>query len=325
MLRFEVEDTGPGMSEEELAVLFEAFVQTKAGLQAQEGTGLGLAISQKFAQMMGGSLGVHSMPGQGSVFTCDIPCLVVNEEVCGMQQNAPRVVGLKPGQPTYRLLVVDDQSDNRQLLVSLLSSLGFDLREACNGQEALEIWQEWQPDLIWMDMRMPVMDGYEAARRIKSSVGREVTKVIALTASAFEDERSTVLMAGCDDFVRKPFHEEEILAILQKYIHVEYVYDEEPSAGRRDGSGLDFAEGNEQSFMQEWTVQNLQLLPVSWISEVHHAATLGEIHILLRLVDQVKERAPRVAAALKYLANNFRFDYITEACLPLVEGDKEGW
>jgi len=117
----------------------------------------------------------------------------VTDRAGSEQPGKARPLGLEPGQPAYRLLVAEDREENRQLLVKLLTGWGFDVRAACNGVEALNLWREWHPHLIWMDMRMPVMDGYEATRRIKATPQGQQTIIVALTASAFEDERERVL------------------------------------------------------------------------------------------------------------------------------------
>ncbi|NEP13371.1 MAG: response regulator [Symploca sp. SIO2C1] len=164
---FEVEDTGIGIAPEELESIFEPFVQASTNQQFQEGTGLGLAISRKFVELMGGEITVSSKVGSGTIFKVDLPVIVVEGATIKTQQPTRRVIALKPNQPHYRLLIVDDREYNRQLLVNLLSPLDFELREASNGKEAIEVWENWQPHLIWMDLRMPVMDGYEAIQQIR--------------------------------------------------------------------------------------------------------------------------------------------------------------
>ncbi|KOR36991.1 MULTISPECIES: response regulator [Planktothricoides] len=136
-----------------------------------------------------------------------------------------KVVGLAPDQPQYRILVVEDRLENRLLLMKMLSRWGFqEVREATNGQEALDILKTWQPDLIWMDMQMPVMNGYEATKRIKANPLSQKIVIIALTASAFEEDRQEILQIGCDDFVLKPFQEQELLVKMEKYLGVLYLY-----------------------------------------------------------------------------------------------------
>jgi two-component system sensor histidine kinase/response regulator len=170
-LCFEVTDTGPGISPEEIDLLFQAFGQTETGRKSQQGTGLGLAISRKYVQLMGGEINVSSTVGVGSVFSFYIQIAIASvDEIQTTTSVYHQVIGLAPNEPEYRILVVDDANDSRLLLVKLLTSIGFSVREATNGQEAISIWESWQPNLILMDMRMPIMDGYEATRQIK---GRE--------------------------------------------------------------------------------------------------------------------------------------------------------
>jgi signal transduction histidine kinase/CheY-like chemotaxis protein len=225
-LNFAVEDTGPGIAPDELGQLFESFVQTSTGCESQQGTGLGLAISRKYVQLMGGEdLKVWSVVGEGTRFTFDIQ-VGLSEPFTPQSQRSQRVVGLQEGQPSYRILVVDDYQTNRQLLTKLLSPLGFEVREADNGKAAIVQWECWQPHLIWMDMQMPEMRGCEATRYIKSQPNGNRTVIIALTASVFEEERITVLAAGCDDFVRKPVADTLIFEKMAQHLGVQYCYAE---------------------------------------------------------------------------------------------------
>ncbi len=225
-LNFEIEDSGAGIAESEIGQLFEAFSQTATGKESQEGTGLGLPISRQFVRLMGGDIRVKSKVEHGTTFFFDIQVMLVKASEIVTQTPARRVIALAPNQPTYRILIVDDKLINRQLLIKLLSPLGFELQEAINGQEAINIWQTWEPDLIWMDMRMPVMDGCTATQNIKATTKGQKTAIIALTASVLEEERAVVTAAGCDDFLRKPFREEEIFRAMNKYIGVEYIYED---------------------------------------------------------------------------------------------------
>jgi two-component system, sensor histidine kinase and response regulator len=234
-IHFEVEDTGPGIAPDELNHLFKAFQQTQTGRSAIEGTGLGLAISQKYAQMLGGRITPHSQLGKGSTFSFYIsvdlasPIEVVNKSFT----ISGKVIGLAPQQPQYRILIVEDSPTNRLLLRKILSSVGFELKEAVNGQEAIELWQTWQPHLIFMDMRMPVMDGQESTQQIRMlekgmEDGETQTKILALSASAFAEQREAMLSAGCDDFISKPFKTQEIFEKIAQHLNVQYLYEEVP-------------------------------------------------------------------------------------------------
>ncbi|HEY9596278.1 MAG TPA: response regulator, partial [Cyanophyceae cyanobacterium] len=242
-IQFEVADTGPGIAPEELEIIFESFTQAATGRKSLEGTGLGLPISRKFVQLMGGDIHVHSSLGKGTIFTFDIKVNLNSANEIQRLQPPRQVIGLEAGQPEYRILVVDDARDSRLFLVKLLKSVGFSVQEAANGQEALEQWYFFKPHLIWMDMRMPVMNGYEATQQIKAreraitakaihtahGLSLEKTVIIALTASAFEEERHLILSVGCDDFVRKPFREEIIFEKMAEYLGVRYISEEDKS------------------------------------------------------------------------------------------------
>ncbi|HRY18736.1 MAG TPA: response regulator [Candidatus Competibacteraceae bacterium] len=225
-VRFTVADSGPGIGLEEREQLFQVFTQTQTGRRTQEGTGLGLAISRQYVHLLGGDLAIDSQPGQGSCFGFELDL----EMSAGVElPPAERtVIGLAPGQPAYRILVVDDQTFNRQLLAGLLKPLGFEVREAEDGEAALRLWQEWQPDLVWLDIRMPGLDGYAVTRHIRAGEPVRRTKVLALTASVFSEERERVLAAGCDDFLRKPFREAELLAMLGQHLNLAFRYTDVP-------------------------------------------------------------------------------------------------
>lgn len=292
LLRFEVIDTGPGIAPDEMEGLFEAFVQTRSGQAVGEGTGLGLFISQQYVQWMGGEITVESQVGAGSNFSFEIPV----ERISGDQVEAavpPRkVVGLAPGEPKYRILVADDSRENRLLLQQMLSNAGFEVQVAQNGLEAVEISQSWHPHLIWMDIRMPELDGYQATRRIKAGAGTE-TKIIAVTASAYEEDRARILEAGCDDFVRKPFTETDIYGMMEKHLHVSYLYEELKPLSAEKSRGTSPAD--------------LADLPPEWIEALRGAATRGRVQEILTLVDQIETSHPRLAEGLRTLVEKYEF------------------
>ena len=226
--RFEVEDTGPGIASDELASLFQPFVQSATGHRSKEGTGLGLALSRDLAQLMEGDITVESTPGVGSRFVLEIK--LPEAEAEAERADAREVRGLASGHPPIRILVVDDTAVNRLVLTQLLTQAGFETREAANGEEALTAWRSWKPHLIWIDKRMPDMDGLEVTRRIrreeKTSGGH--TPIIALSASALDHERDEILAAGCDEFVSKPFRTSTIFEKIREYLGVTYEYEEHP-------------------------------------------------------------------------------------------------
>ena len=226
-LKYEVEDTGPGIAPDEVEKLFVPFEQTSTGRATKQGTGLGLALSQKFIQLMGGKISLSSTVGVGSCFKFELPIRQSLVPVNGSVRAKDRVIGLAASQPDYRILIAEDLPETRQLLSELLTSVGFSVREARNGREALEIWPDLAPHLIWMGLRMAPMDGYEAVGRIRA-MEKEQTKspgpkpravIIALTASASTEEREQINQSGFDGYVFKPFQESVIWSTLTTDLH----------------------------------------------------------------------------------------------------------
>lgn len=223
---FQVEDTGPGLSSRELETVFDPFVQGAKGPGNGEGTGLGLAISKQFARLMGGDISVESRVGEGTVFTFSIRAQILPAEPEDPGQSHRRVAALATGTPIFRILIVEDNQSNRTLLRQLLQLVGFKVEEAVNGANAVQSFKTRPPHFIWMDIHMPVMDGYEATRQIRDLPGGRDVKIIALTASAFLIDRQKAMDAGCDDYVRKPFTEEEIFEVMARHLEVSYIYDD---------------------------------------------------------------------------------------------------
>ncbi|WP_224410249.1 response regulator [Oscillatoria salina] len=308
---FQVKDTGAGIAPEELDSVFEAFVQTQAGREAQEGTGLGLPIARKFVQLMGGEITVNSRIHQGSSFQFTIPIKVVTDfALLENEQPSRRAIALTANQPEYRILVVDDMWDNRQLLAKILNSVGFLTKEAENGEQAISVWQNWQPHLIWMDLRMPVLDGYETTKQIRLQERKKDrqshTVIIALTASVLGDEYKLVQQAGCDDYVRKPFRENIIFEKIAKYLGVEYLYEEETILP--------------ENTKTEISLQTLKPIMYSeWFSQLEEAANAIDNEKIFHLIAEIPSEQAAIAKALADLVNNFRCDKIID----LIEGIKK--
>lgn len=309
-LQFSVSDTGPGIASTEIDSLFNAFVQTSAGIKAAEGTGLGLAISQKFAQLLGGEITVESVFGEGATFHLTIQLSEANLAAIIMPPRQ-RVIGLESGQEPYRILVVDDTKTNRLLLIKLLEPFGFELREASNGREAVRLWQSWQPHLILLDTRMPVMSGLEATQEIRALERQrypeetaQKTIIIALTASIFEERRGDVLAAGSNDLVRKPFKEEIIFEKIQQHLGVLYCYEDLPQVATLPRKVTWF--GKPDSFFLE----ALSGMPISWVAQLYEAANKLREESVFELIEQIPETSAALAEALRDLANDFHLDEI---------------
>jgi PAS domain S-box-containing protein len=297
---FTVDDTGPGIAKEEQGRLFEPFTQTAAGVKAKEGTGLGLAISRDFVRLMGGDISVDSNLGRGSRFTFTVP---LAPTAAGVHSSARRVIGLAPGEPVRRILVVDNADDNRVLLSKLLRMVGFDVREAENGQRAVELWREFHPDVVWMDMRMPVMDGYDATRAIrvleKTAQRPRRTLICALTASAFEHDRADILAAGCDDVLSKPFREDVLFRVLEERLGVRFLRAEEEAPAVTTSSGD--------------PLLRLATVEPSLRAALEQALVAGDDLGARKLARQLATHDAPLAAELEKLIDAFRLDQILDA------------
>ena len=295
---FAIEDTGPGISPDALERVFQPFVQAEAGPDAAEGAGLGLAISRAFVELLGGKLGARSEPGRGSTFFFE----AVLPEVAGdgrAERERRRVLGLAPGTGEVRVLVVDNDPDNRRLLVRLLATVGFVVDEAADGREAIERWERFRPRLVWMDMRMPVLDGYRATREIRARE-TERTVILALTASAFEHDRPRILAAGCDEIIAKPFREAEIFDAMARWLAVGYVYD--VPAPSQETPPVSTA--------------RLRSLATSERADLERALGAGDDLEARAAVERVAARDPDLAQALMAMLRGFRL----EELLGLLEG-----
>jgi len=297
-LLFEVEDTGIGIASEAMETLFEPFVQIESG-KTQEGTGLGLPISQKFVQLMGGEISVRSVLGSGTICQFEIKVSLVEATAMSNCLPTQRAKALAPNQPTYRILVVDDRWESCQLIIHLLSPLGFAVRAAENGQQAIQEWESWEPHLIFMDMRMPVMDGYEATKYIKARLHGQATVVIAFTASAFDQERNLILLTGCDDFVIKPFREEVLLEKISTHLGVQYLYEDLPRTIPNHS-------------VEELTPELVNVMPTPWLTQLQQAAECVDNEHLRQLITQIPAEHAFLAESLSEWVKNFRCDKIVE-------------
>ncbi|MEX0269695.1 GAF domain-containing protein [Leptolyngbyaceae cyanobacterium UHCC 1019] len=324
-LLFEVEDTGSGIAAEELGDLFQAFKQTQSGQKSQEGTGLGLRISQRFVQLMGGEITVQTELGRGSCFAFQIQ--VARSHSASITPTTPSLppdpsIKSAPQPSNHRILIAEDSSVNRLLLNKLLSEIGFEIQEAENGQVAIDLWEQWQPHLIFMDMHMPIVDGYEATRRIrarekeigKREQAREIpssqpltpTKIIALTASAFNEQRQDSFAAGCDDFVSKPFRREKLLNTLCQHLGLQ---------------NLDTAIAAETVFTSmppdpSFSLDISTIMPAEWVAQLCLAATQGSDSLSLKLIAQIPPEHRSLIQTFTNLIENYQFDRVLTLIQP---------
>jgi signal transduction histidine kinase/CheY-like chemotaxis protein len=293
-----VEDTGIGVAVADQARIFEPFVQLSQ-YTLQKGTGLGLTITRRYIELMGGLITVDSVPGQGSHFRMEIPVRRVDAASLDSVSHRPaRVIGLEPGQPEFRILIVDDQEENWLLLQRLLEGVGFTVRVAENGLLGVEAFQVWHPHFIWMDLRMPVMDGLEAAQRIRMLEGGSTVKIAALTASVFKEERDRLMAAGMDDFIRKPYQMQEIFDCLTRHLGVRFRY-EEPTANAEVSAPT-----------ADRSLKALATLADELRQPLHDAlVTLDGVRVA-EVIGRIAEQNPALGDALMYHSNQLAYTKI---------------
>ncbi len=300
-VRFSVLDTGTGIAAEDLTRVFTPFSQTAAGRTLQEGTGLGLALSSQFVRLMGGELAVDSRPGRGSCFTFTIALPPATPVEPDEARGELPVVGLAPGQPVCRVLIVDDQQDNRAPLRALLETLNpqppvLEFREAADGQAALAVWETWQPQVIFMDMRMPILSGEGATRQIKARMRARPdairSVIVALSASAFDENRHQFLACGCDEFAGKPFRAEDLFAILERCAGLRFIRAATPSLAERGWSPQALA-------------VHLAACPAGWRADLGAAVVMGDFDRITTLLEALKDKQSGLYAALTAWAYNY--------------------
>jgi len=292
---FTVADTGPGIAEEDQRQLFQAFYQAANHPMAAEGTGLGLHISRSLVHLMGGELSLWSRLGEGSRFSFSLP-LPEGEPPLELEDRG-RVIGLEPGQRRATMLVVDDRPENRDLLVRLLESVDFRVIAAADGVEAVELWGRHRPDLVWMDLRMPRMSGFEAIQLIR---GRELeeglphTFVVAISASVIDMDRETLRQSGFDDFLGKPFREGQLFELISRMLGLRFRYRE--------------AEGEAPA--PKALSELLRLESAAWRADLKEAVLIGDTQAALALADQMGTKP--VAESLRQLLKAYKLQELLD-------------
>jgi len=301
VLYIKVKDTGTGtgIEPEDIERIFQPFEQLAKSV-TQKGTGLGLTISRQFVEMMQGEIGVESTLGKGSVFHFKVLVERARRKVVIKSVTEQRqVIGLQPGQPEYRILIVEDQPDNQLLLRDLLEQVGFHVRIANNGKEAIEQFQKWQPNFIWMDQRMPVMDGLTATLKIRELPGGREVKIVALTASVFK-EQVNEMIANSDDYVSKPYQPEEIFHCMARHLGVRFLYDKKET---EDESAVPPLELTESMLVD---------LPKELLAELRIATVELDVEESIIVIKRIETIDPLVGKALHALVDTFDFNSLQQ-------------
>jgi two-component system sensor histidine kinase/response regulator len=312
-----VEDTGMGIAPDELPHLFQPFEQTQSGRRAAEGTGLGLSLSYNFAQLMGGNLTVASQPEQGSTFTLSLPVGIVKVDVPAQLTTDGIITHLAKHQGNRRILVVDDVAESRMLLRHWLEEVGFEVREASNGKQAIEVWQDWPPDLICLDMRMPKLDGYGVARYIRQKTGDAGPVILAVTASVFEEQQEDCLAAGCNAVLPKPIQRDQLLEQVADHLDLLYDYTYGAALAHQLALGLD--RHSDQRLLEDnqpLTQAHFREVNPEWLMQVHQAAQAADDHHLYQLITQLPSSQQYLGEQLTQLINDFRLDKIIDLTAP---------
>jgi CheY-like chemotaxis protein len=296
-LFIEVEDSGPGVSLDDQRRLFRPFVQLVEKGE-QKGTGLGLAITKQYVELLGGSIRLESVIGKGSLFLVDLPIEEVDaeEKVEQLVTTSTGFIKLEHGQPYYRILVVEDQIENQLLLMRLMTDIGMEVKLAKNGEECIRIFQEWHPHLIWMDRRMPVMDGEEAARRVRKLPGGDKVKIIAVTASAFKEEHKSMIAAGMDEIVSKPYRFNDIYDSMARHLGLKFTSSD---AGSKDTKA---AISLEPSMLEEVDAQLLL--------DLRKALCMLDREKISQVLKNIGEKDHTLADTLRSLADDFNYPAI---------------
>ncbi len=330
---FIIEDTGEGIAADELEHIFEMFTQTFTGKRSQEGTGLGLAISRRFAQLMEGDIAIESQFNQGTKVEVQVQ---LSEGTCRDDQERPSclITGLAADQPSYRILIVEDRPENRQLLSQYMTISGFQVQVCHNGQDAIECWKQWRPHFIWMDWQMPIMNGYDATQAIRALERQRSQKpaddfedisdipaahcfspldrtiIVALSASVFEETAFQITEAGCDDFVRKPFYESQLFDTLQKHLGVRYAYADVLTIAAADPNIQAISDLTPLVLKQ--LEQAMEQMPHNLLSHLQSLASNVEEKRLQELISSMRLQYPKQASVLQLLLDRLRLDIIAD-------------
>ncbi|BDM80407.1 PAS domain S-box protein [Acaryochloris marina] len=296
-LHFIIQDTGPGIPGHLLPQLFEPFAQDPLNRETFGGIGLGLTICQRFIHLMKGDISIESVEGQGTTVSFYIQ-VESGEPVLEPAISETTVEGLAENTPSYRVLVVEDYPDNREILLMMLEVVGFEVKEAVNGQEAVDLNRTWQPHLIWMDLQLPVLNGLEATQLIKSQ-NPNPPVIIAITAQALESDEVKALKAGCDDYLRKPYQAAQVFEKMAQHLDITYRY-------KTSNSSHTSADPISLS------ADELANMPPSWIQLLYDAAIMLDEDMLDLLLRDIPDDQHSLKSSLEYLMATYQYDVIME-------------
>jgi len=310
-LFFDVQDSGRGISDDEVNSVFSTFVQVASSQGVSEGSGLGLAITQQYCQLMGGSISVSSELNKGSVFSVQLPANKGKPtQINKTNKTSNNILGLAEGHLSYRILVVDDKPELRLLMKKQLGEVGFSVKAAANGQEAVELFEQWQPHLIWMDLQMPIMDGYEAVRQIKATVKGKETPVLAVSASILSEEELKINQCGFEDYLRKPYRTDELFIYMKRHLDLEYCYDKTAEIDANTNTNQESVSGSmENTALSENDLQQLSEMQKQSLHQASLSLDSGQIE---QAINDIAKQYPALAKQLQLLADQFDYQKIQD-------------
>lgn len=292
-----VEDTGCGIAEHEREMIFNIFAQSEKRLLTREGAGLGLAISREYSRLLGGELSLTTEVGKGSTFYCRIQCSVGSKDDIKPSNGYHLITGIKNIEYIPNILVVDDIETNRDVVHMLLEKVGFHVKDASSGSQALEIIKEWPTDLIVMDRVMPGIDGLEVTRKLKSNPQWEHLPVIIVSAGAFEEDRTAALEAGADKFLGKPFNEKKFFNYIKELLHIDYIYKEVSGDKEQEPVGV-------------LTPDMFEGLPREFVFKMRDTFYRGFLNEINMVIEECFTYDQKLAKTLSYYADDFNYQII---------------
>ncbi len=313
IIKFIVKDTGIGIAASQQDTIFKPFEQidnqqnTNTG---QKGTGLGMAITQQFVSLMKGNIYVDSEQGQGSTFCVELPVTVSHEQHTLTSSSHQKIVGIRNRPNPLKVLIVEDQKDSARLLERILQAIGIETKIAENGQIAITLFEQWQPQFIWMDRRMPIMDGPTATAKIRRLAGGEQVKIVALTASALQDEAANIMQYGFDKFLAKPYKMETIYDTMAELLELDYEYERDQEATKSHAATNDLSK-------TVITPASLQALSLSVRKQLYDAALELDSEKVLHVANTIEAEDKELANHIIFYSEQFKFEELLNLLEPL--------
>jgi signal transduction histidine kinase/DNA-binding NarL/FixJ family response regulator len=306
-----VKDEGYGIKKDEVEDVFKPFVQV-GDASEHTGTGLGLTITQKYAQSMGGDVRVESQYGKGSIFYAHVKYTPCSSTQTPKHEHLGEIIAIESNHP-IRVLIVDDKADNRELLATILNKKGIEVSVAKNGKEALEHFKKYHPDMIWMDRKMPLMDGEKATRAIRHLEGGKKVIIIGITASIFKEDEEKLLASGMNELVLKPYNVDKIYKIMHKYFQsVLYIYSDE-----------NIETESEFNFSYEKFTKLLKNCDREVLQELYDKTLLLDNEEIVKVIQKIEEnKEPALAEILYYLVDEMQYNVIMKHLSEILGVDK---